>query len=839
MSFATRAIVGIAVLKLAWMLLALTLGRPSLTAPRVGLAFGVPPTAVLTLAFGVTGGLLLWASAERSRAWWLGGTLLLIALPFADAVLVRRDLMGNEGWLAPALAVDAFLPFFWWSFLAMFPRTDTGEADPYASWGVRLAAIGGVLIAGASIATVVPSVATAWPDGQPDVLSRRGAPYIFFVIGLTALGLPYLWLKSRRAPPAEARRVRMFAAGVIGGGGPVLVDILLSAVSSGYERLASQPEIVSIRLPVLFGALVFMPLATAYSVLVDRVVDVRVVLRAAAQYALARYTLFAVVSLPFGLLAAYAYDHRHEPLTAMFSGQRVVLSLMLVGIGAAALRQRRLWLTALDRRFFRDRADATELMATLAEHARASTSDVELSRFVRTDVMNALYLEQATLLVVDVSRAAFVDLEERVSSLASASNLAGLLLGDSRPFDVATAAENPVLARLPTHERRWLSDGAFHVLVPIRKSPTSLAAIFAVGAKRSGLAYTRTDHRELTSVAAAVGMALENHRLKSSPSSDDDEPAEECTTCGTVLPPGTEACPCGGTTQRAPVPLMLRAAFKFNQRLGAGGMGVVYRATDLSLRRGVAIKTLPRLSPTRADRLRAEAQAMARLAHGNLATIHGVETWRGTPLLVVELLDGGTLAHKLAQGPLPLHAVLDLGMTLSDVLQHIHAAGTVHCDVKPSNIGFTRSDTLKLLDFGLAQVLGEPEEPDGELLRTWALSQTSTAVSRTRALSGRIAGTPLYMSPEALAGEPPTPAFDLWSAAVVLFEAIAGHHPFAGGTPDEALGRIRRGECLGLPSLRTQVPGAVVDTLERCLAPRSVTRPRSAAELRSVLIPLR
>ncbi len=839
MTFATRAIVGIAVLKLGWMLLALTLGHPSLTAPRVGLAFGVPPTAVLTLAFGVTGGFLLWASAERSRAWWLGGTLLLIALPFADAVLVRRELMGNEGWLAPALAVDAFLPFFWWSFLAMFPRTDTGEADPYASWGVRLSAIGGVLIAGASVAIVVPSVASTWPDGQPDVLSRRGAPYLLFVIGLTALGLPYLWLKRRVAPPAEVRRVRMFAAGVIGGGGPLLVDILLSAVSSGYERLASQPEVVSIRLPVLFGALVFMPLATAYSVLVDRVVDVRVVLRAAAQYALARYTLFAVVSLPFGLLAAYAYDHRHEPLTAMFGGRRVVLSLALVGLGAAALRQRRVWLKALDRRFFRDRADSLELIATLAEHARTSSSDVDLSRFVRTDVMSALYLEQATLLVVDVSRAAFVDLEGRVSSLASSSNLAVLLLGDSRPFDVATASGNPVLARLPRHERRWLSDGAFHVLVPIRKSPTSLAAILAVGAKRSGLAYTGTDHRGLTSVAAAVGMALENHRLKHSPSGDDEEPAEECTACGAVLPPGTDACHCGGTTQRAPVPLMLRAAFKFDQRLGAGGMGVVYRATDLSLRRDVAIKTLPRLSPTRADRLRAEAQAMARLAHGNLATIHSVETWRDTPLLVVELLDGGTLAHKLAQGPMPLDAVLDLGMTLSDVLQHIHAAGTVHCDVKPSNIGFTRSGTLKLLDFGLARVLADAEGSDREVLQTYASSKLSTEAPLTRAFGGRIAGTPLYMSPEALAGERPAPAFDLWSTAVVLFEAVAGHHPFAGGTFDDAIGRIRRGECLGLPTLRTQVPGAFVDTLECCLGPTSATRPRSAGELRSVLIPLR
>jgi serine/threonine protein kinase len=228
---------------------------------------------------------------------------------------------------------------------------------------------------------------------------------------------------------------------------------------------------------------------------------------------------------------------------------------------------------------------------------------------------------------------------------------------------------------------------------------------------------------------------------------------------------------------------------------------------------------------------------MARLAHPHLATIHGVETWRGVPLLVVELLTGGTLADRLKSGPLPMSAVMEMAFSLTDVLHHIHDAAMVHRDIKPSNIGFTGSGTLKLLDFGLAQIFSGEDGP----LDTGTVVALDTDTTHTagnggsRRLTGRFAGTPLYMSPEALDAARVAPGFDLWSTAVVLYEAAAGHHPFAGGTAEQVLGRIRRGVCVGVDALRTRCPAKFVDTLEACLSPDPQRRPDTARALRARL----
>ncbi len=178
---------------------------------------------------------------------------------------------------------------------------------------------------------------------------------------------------------------------------------------------------------------------------------------------------------------------------------------------------------------------------------------------------------------------------------------------------------------------------------------------------------------------------------------------------------------------------------------------------------------------------------MARLAHPNPATIHGAETWRGTPLLVVELLTGGTLADWLQAGPLSLADARDVGMALADVLCHIHGEDMVHCDIKPSNIGFTATGTLKLLDFGLARMLADGVVSTVDLgrasLADSAILHSPSDLSRSHALRGRFMGTPLYTAPEAIEGRSPTPLFDLWGAGVVLYESVAGHHPFAGALP--------------------------------------------------------
>jgi serine/threonine-protein kinase len=268
--------------------------------------------------------------------------------------------------------------------------------------------------------------------------------------------------------------------------------------------------------------------------------------------------------------------------------------------------------------------------------------------------------------------------------------------------------------------------------------------------------------------------------------------------------------------------------------IGAGGMGVVYRATDVSLKREVAIKTLPRVTAEHAALLKREAQAMASMNHPNLAVIYGIESWRGTPFLVEEYLGGGTLADRLRKGPMAVGDALALGSELAAVVGDLHASGIVHCDIKPSNIGFSYSGIVKLVDFGIASMLRGT-------LNDMATTETidDDDPSDVSTFGGRAAGTPAYMPPEALMGARPSPSLDLWALSVVVFEAIAGERPFAGRTRADVLTRARRGDRPDLLALRRDCPEVVARFFDRSLAPDTDRRPQTAADLRAQLQTLR
>ena len=178
--------------------------------------------------------------------------------------------------------------------------------------------------------------------------------------------------------------------------------------------------------------------------------------------------------------------------------------------------------------------------------------------------------------------------------------------------------------------------------------------------------------------------------------------------CGVPRPADARA---GSETTCAALPLFVQGKFRLERLVGAGGMGVVYLAVDMVLDRHVAIKTLPSLRSESVERLHREARTMARVLHPNLALIYGTEQWRGTPMLIVEYLEGGTLRDWIRRGPVPYAEVVDLGIVLADALDSVHASGVLHRDVKPSNIGYTSDRRPKLLDFGLALL---DRAPDGD-----------------------------------------------------------------------------------------------------------------------------
>jgi serine/threonine-protein kinase len=269
-----------------------------------------------------------------------------------------------------------------------------------------------------------------------------------------------------------------------------------------------------------------------------------------------------------------------------------------------------------------------------------------------------------------------------------------------------------------------------------------------------------------------------------------------------------------------------------DQRIGAGGMGVVYHARDLNLDRSVAIKTLPRVTSADAARLRKEARAMAAVIHPNLAVIHGIETWQGIPFLIEEFLAGGTLADRLKRGPLEIDDALDLCAALAGVLEHLHHAGVIHRDIKPSNIGFTQGGVVKLLDFGLAR-LGRRAAGPTDI--------TGSAAPSGGSLNSEfsLVGTPPYMAPEALNSQRPNASFDLWSLGVVLYESLTGHQPFEVHDVLELAEMVDVG-AFTTPSSIVVGCGHEIDAFfERAFAADIARRPADAASLRAAILELR
>ena len=609
---------------------------------------------------------------------------------------------------------------------------------------------------------------------------------------------------------------------------------------------------------LVYGLLLSVPFTTAYSVLVNEVLDVKLIVRKALQYALARYTVMALTALPFGLLV---YQLRDRRITQLFSGPRPpgLIGATILGLAALSVRER--VLKAIDRHFFREAYDSPRILSEFMQNWQSATNVEEYSAgFLET--ADSLNLESLSMLTLDRVKGEFRSVRDQVRPLGVGSSLARFLQGNTDPVDVDIDNPESPLSALTTDDCEWLADSGAHLLVPLIGTDGSLLGLLALGEKKSELPFSEEDRNLLKTIAASEALMIENRFVRpvsageatfqgfGAGDSVEEMPvgqvAFECKSCGTLRSERVSPCTCGGTFEPASVPKVIPDKFEFKRRLGAGGMGVVYSAIDLTLGRRVAVKTLPNTSPEAALLLRNEGLKVAALEHPNLATIFTVETWFGTPMLIFEFLAGGTLVDKLRLGNRSIAETIRLGIVLADALERVHASNMLHRDIKPGNIGYTREGIPKLLDFGLAQILEDRRRKglirsiqltDPEAASRSTLSSESVSITLSGPASFRLVGTPSYFSPEALLKKRASDdaSRDLWALNIVLYEALTGKNPVRGETLLETLEAISKAT---IPDIRQFLPDCPANRalfFTDALAKDERRRPSSAKALRASL----
>ena len=751
---------------------------------------------------------------------------------------------------------EAFVTLMLWRFVREFPAdVQRPSARRVASAFVDLSfAVGAALFLTNAMGRLGASTMPAWFAPLVELLDRNQPEQVYWPLlsAVAAPAIPFLLWKSRFELHEDRRRVMFFVGGLAIG----LAPFVLAIVATPFVPALRDPALQQRVGVFLYGALALIVPVTAYSVSVDRVMDPQFLIRTAQRYSLARMAVWAISLGPLIYLALDIHANRQLTIAEYLAQSQPAGPLALSAAGLLVLSFRQYVLQTIDRWFLLKPSDQAQTLARLERRYRTAQSLRSVTDALAEELDRAFHARSVAVLLTNDDGSELVPVHGTTARLPGDSALIEILRSTRSEIQLDFNALGSIARLLPPTDRQWLEDEDIHLLSPFVGSTGMVLGLVAVGESRTGLPYSTTHFALLTATSGQAAMQIENRWLRGRDADHyrqpsrfgsrgphwQDEPAAYCPACSLVWSPETRSCSCGSATTEAALPLFVKGKFRLERLIGQGGMGVVYLAVDMALDRQVAIKTLPSLGPDSAEGLYREAQTMAAVLHPNLALIYGTEEWRGTPMLIGEYLAGGTLRDRIRRGPMSYLVAIDLGIVLADVLDRVHALGVLHRDVKPSNIGYTGDGRPKLLDFGLARLGGTANHggTSGELSDCAVDAMAEAAdPAATVTVGERLVGTPLYLAPEALAGGRPRPSFDLWALSMVLYEAIAGRHPFAADDVATVLAAAERGQVPDIRDYRPACPAALAAFLRDALSPRIERRPGSARAMRTALRRLR
>lgn len=599
----------------------------------------------------------------------------------------------------------------------------------------------------------------------PWVLGAFGLQSLAYLVAvLVALPLSYWKLEAQ----TDRRRFRVLVFGALLAMLfylPRVIGTSLLKLNPRFYELLGSPYV---DLVCSVGMLIF-PMSFAYAILKQKLFDVRVIIRRGVQYALARRMLLGVPAMAIGLMVVTVIAQGRQPLFSVLkthAGSFVTVAALAV----LASTQRQKWLSALDRRFFRDKYDAQQLFREIVEEIRRAESVEEVAPRVVGRVAETLRTQGCGLLIRKAEESLY-----RIVAAAPAGSLSTDLPATNKlvplvrmlecSVSITAAGSGWLGQQLPQVDKEFLQKARIELLVPVALKEGTTEALLVLGGKLSEEPYSKEDTALLENVASALALLLMRG------SAVQPGAFEECPVCGTCYDTGTTRCKKERTALTLMAsPRMLAGRYRLDGKLGQGGMGKVYRATDMSLNREVAVKMIRDefFADRKAiEKFRQESQVTGSLAHPNVVTVYdfGVEASQRV-FLVMELLDGITLRQELrTKKRLDAARTLELFEGICAGVSAAHARGLIHRDLKPENIFVSQKgarEVVKITDFGVAKAL--PESPDD-----------------TRdTITGALVGTVKYMSPEQLRGRSLSPRWDLWALAVIAYEGLCGCAPFAG-----------------------------------------------------------